>query len=66
MRTLGALEGSLENGGEVTALEHVPALLVRMLVERIQVAAQGSGEQGDVLTDDCLQWRSCISRCDAV
>ena len=55
MRTLGALEGSLENGSEVTSLEHVPALLVRMLVERIQVAAQGSGEQGDILTDNRLQ-----------
>lgn len=40
----------------MTALENIPALLIRVFVERVEITPNGPGEQGDVLADDGLRY----------
>jgi hypothetical protein len=40
----------------VAGFEHLIALLVTMLSERIEIAPDCSGEERDILTDNSLSW----------
>ena len=55
---LGALQRALEYGSKVTSFKDVPALLIRVLIERVQIASKSAGKKGNVLADDGLQYPS--------